>query len=81
MFERRTPETDSDDNTASRSDATDEESQDEDQTPPSPPPLADPRQKDFLVSLKDFWDSVKITVFVIGGAAILFIAASNTITW
>ena len=68
--------------TASSNMSTDEEEDftlDED--PPSPPPLADPRKKGFLVSLKDLWDSVRITVFVLGTATILFIAASNTITW
>ena len=49
--------------------------------PPPAPPFADPRKKGFMVRLRDLFDSLRITLFVLGSATILFVAASNTITW
>lgn len=38
-------------------------------------------KKSFLVNVRQLWDSIWITVFVIGSALILFVAARNSITW
>lgn len=79
MFERRAAQDTDSDDSYNRTSSEDEINEDGDD-PPSPPPLADPR-RGILVSLKDFWDSVRMLVFVLGSAAVLFVAASNTITW
>lgn len=34
-----------------------------------------------FTTLRKLWDSIRISVFVIGTAAVLFAAARNTITW
>ena len=31
--------------------------------------------------MKEFWDSVRIYVFVVGGALVVIAAARNSITW
>jgi len=42
--------------------------------------VAEPK-KGFLVNIRQLWDSIWITVFVIGTALVFFVAARNSITW
>jgi sterol desaturase/sphingolipid hydroxylase (fatty acid hydroxylase superfamily) len=38
-------------------------------------------RRTFWENVRNFWDSVRITLFVIGTSGIIFVAARNTITW
>jgi len=44
--------------------------------------VAEPKLKTGLIeNVRKLWDSVRITVFVVGTALTVFVAARNTITW
>ena len=38
-------------------------------------------RRGWLDYMRQFWDSVRITLFVLGSALIVFIAARNSVTW
>ena len=44
--------------------------------------MVEPKLKTGLVeNIRKLWDSVRMTVFVVGTALTVFVAARNTITW
>ena len=58
--------------TGAKNDATDETAEE----------VAEPKLKMGLIeNVRKLWDSVRMTVFVVGTALTVFVAARNTITW
>ena len=39
------------------------------------------QQGGWLDYMKQLWDSIRLTVFVVGSALVVFIAARNSVTW
>ena len=39
------------------------------------------QQRGYLDYLRQIWDSIRLTVFVVGSALVVFIAARNSVTW